>query len=52
MNAPPEIVQDLVLTRLEQELKPKPVRASKRQVEQDFSLLQRALDERKAELSH
>src|SRR5438445_6154207 len=52
MNAPPEIVQDLVLTRLEQELKPKPARASKRQVEQDFSLLQRALDERKAELSH
>ena len=52
MNAPPEIVQDLVLTRLEQELKPKPVRASKRQVEQDFSLLQRALDERKAELGH
>src|SRR5438552_8968809 len=52
MNAPPEIVQDLVLTRLEQELKPKPARASKRQVEQDFSLLQRALDERKAELGH
>ncbi|PYV57947.1 MAG: hypothetical protein DMG96_07485 [Acidobacteria bacterium] len=52
MNAPPEILQDLVLTRLEQELKPKPARASKRQVEQDFSLLQRALDERKAELGH
>src|SRR5439155_128693 len=52
MNAPPEIVQDLVLTRLEQELKPKPARASKRQVEQDLSLLQRALEERNAELSH
>ena len=52
MNAPPEIVQDLVLARLEQELKPKPARTSKRQVEQDLSLLQRVLDERKAELGH
>src|SRR6266496_394335 len=52
MTAPPEIVQDLMLTRLEQELKPKPSRASKRQVEQDLRLLQRALEERNAELSH
>jgi hypothetical protein len=50
MNAPPEIVQDLMLTRLEQELKPKPARTSKQQVENDLRLLQRALDERKAEL--
>ena len=51
MNAPPEIVQDLILTRLEQELKPKPARASKQQVENDWNLLQRALQERNAELS-
>jgi hypothetical protein len=50
MTAPPEIVQDLMLTRLEQELKPKPARTSKRQVEADWKLLQRALDERNAEL--
>jgi hypothetical protein len=52
MTAPPEIVQDLMLTRLEQELKPKPARASKQQVENDWKLLQRALEERNAELSH
>jgi hypothetical protein len=51
MTAPAEIVQDLMLTRLEQELKPKPTRVSERQVKSDWILLQRALDERKAELS-
>jgi hypothetical protein len=51
VSAPPEVVQDLLLTRLEQELKPKPVRISKRQVESDWELLQRALEVRKAELT-
>jgi hypothetical protein len=50
LAAPPELVQDLMLTRLEHELKPKHPLVSKRQVENDWALLQRALDERKAEL--
>jgi hypothetical protein len=50
ISAPPEIVQDLMITRLEQELKPKPARTSKRQVEADWNMLQHALEERKAEL--
>jgi hypothetical protein len=49
--APPELVQDLMLTRLEHELKPKQPKVSKRQVEADWNLLQQALDARKAELA-
>jgi len=50
LSAPPELVQDMMLTRLEQELKPKAPHISKHQVENDWKLLQRALDEEKAEL--
>ena len=50
LAAPPELVQDMLLTRIEQELKAKPARVSKRQVESDWRLLEQALDERKAEL--
>jgi hypothetical protein len=52
LAAPPELVQDMMLTRLEQELKPKPARVSKRQIESDWQLLQQALEEEKAELSN
>jgi hypothetical protein len=50
LSTPPELVQDMMLTRLEQELKPKSPHISKRQVESDWKLLQRALDERNAGL--
>ena len=50
LSTPPELVQDMMLTRLEQELKPKSPHISKRQVESDWKLLQRALDERNAEM--
>jgi len=50
LSTPPELVQDMMLTRLEQELKPKSPHISKRQVESDWTLLQRALDERNARL--
>ncbi len=50
LSAPPELVQDMMLSRLEQELKPKAPHISKHQVENDWKLLQRALDEEKAEL--
>ena len=39
-----------MLTRLEQELKPKAPHISKHQVENDWKLLQRALDEEKARI--
>ena len=43
MVAPPELVQDLMFARLEQELKPsKPPRASKQQIESDWNLLLQA----------
>ncbi|PYV49052.1 MAG: hypothetical protein DMG94_01805, partial [Acidobacteria bacterium] len=50
LSTPPELVQDMMLTRLEQELKPKSPHISKRQVESEWKLLQRALDERNAEM--
>lgn len=41
--APPELVQDLLFARLEQELKPtKPLHVSKQQIESDWKLLQQA----------
>jgi hypothetical protein len=52
LSAPPEFTQQLVLTRLEHELKSsKPPRASRRQVESDWKLLQRAVEAREAELN-
>jgi hypothetical protein len=43
MTAPPELVQDLLYARLDQELKPgKPARASEQQIEKDWKLLQEA----------
>jgi len=52
MDAPPDLVQDLVFSRLKQELKPgKPPLASDRQIDNDFKLLQRALAARQASLS-
>jgi hypothetical protein len=52
MGASPDLVQDLVFSRLKQELKPgKPPLASDRQIRGDFKLLQRALAARQASLS-
>jgi len=51
LATPPELVQDIMLTRIEQELKPKPAKVSKHQVEADWQLLLQALEEQKAELS-
>jgi hypothetical protein len=52
LSAPPELTQQLVLTRLEHELKSgKPARASRRQIESDWKLLQRAVEAREAELN-
>jgi hypothetical protein len=52
LSAPPEFTQQLVLTRLEHELKSsKPPRASRRQIESDWKLLQRAVEAREAELN-
>src|SRR5215470_5584653 len=52
LASPPELVQDMMLTRLERELKPKPARISQQQIEADWNLLQQALDVQKAELSN
>jgi hypothetical protein len=52
LTAPPELVQQLVFARLEQELKPgKPTRVSEQQIGRDWSLLQRATEAREASLS-
>jgi hypothetical protein len=52
MGASPDLVQDLVFSRLKQELKPgKPPLASDRQIRSDFELLQQALAARRASLS-
>ncbi len=52
LSAPPELVQGLLLTRLEQELKPsKPSRVSGQQVENDWKLLERAVEARQAALT-
>ena len=51
LTAPPEFTQELLLTRLEHELKPnKPPRASQQGIENDFKLLQRAVEARQAAL--
>jgi hypothetical protein len=52
LSAPPEFTQQLLLTRLEHELKPgKPARASQQQVESDWKLLQQAVEARQADLA-
>ena len=51
LTAPPEFTQELVLTRLEHELKSgKPPRASQHGIESDWKLLERAVEARQAEL--
>jgi hypothetical protein len=52
MGAPPDLVQDLLLSRLKQELRPgKPPLTSDHQVRSDFKLLRRAVEAREASLS-
>jgi hypothetical protein len=52
MGAPPDLVQDLLLSRLKQELRPgKPPLISDHQVRSDFKLLRRAVEAREASLS-
>jgi hypothetical protein len=52
LTAPPEFTQQLLLTRLENELKSgKPPRASQQQIERDWKLLDRATEARQAELA-
>jgi hypothetical protein len=52
LSAPPEFTQELVLTRLENELKAgKPARASRRGIESDWRLLEQAVEARRAELA-
>jgi hypothetical protein len=52
LSAPPELVQGLLLTRLEEELKPsKPSRVSGQQAESDWKLLQGAVEARQAALN-
>ena len=51
LPAPPEVIQELMFTRLEEDLKPgKPSRTSLQQVQSDFRLLQQAVDARQASL--
>jgi hypothetical protein len=52
LSAPPEFTQQLMLTRLEHELKSgNPPRTSRRQIESDWKLLQQAVEAREAELN-
>jgi len=52
LTAPPELVQELLLTRLKHELKPgKPSRASQQQVKNDWKMLQGAVEARQAALA-
>jgi hypothetical protein len=49
MAAPPELVEDLLVSRLEQELRSaRPVKASARQVASDWRLLEKAAESREA----
>jgi hypothetical protein len=51
LTAPPEFTQELVLTRLEHQLKSsKPPRASQHGIESDWKLLEQAVEARQAEL--
>jgi hypothetical protein len=52
LSAPPEFAQQLLLTRLNSELKSgKPARASQKQVENDWKLLEQATEASQAELA-
>jgi hypothetical protein len=52
-SAPPELLEQLLLTRLDQELKPgTPPRASQREIEDDWKLLQRSLSGFPVQLAH
>ncbi|MBV9061599.1 MAG: hypothetical protein JOY77_01565, partial [Alphaproteobacteria bacterium] len=52
LSAPPELVEDLLVTRLEAELKPaKPMRTSGEQVESDWKLLEAVREQSRAALS-
>jgi len=52
LSAPPEFTEQILLTGLEQQLKPgKPSRISERQVERDWKLLQSAVEAREASLT-
>jgi hypothetical protein len=52
LSAPPEVAQQLLFTRLEQQLKPgNPSRTSLQQIESDWKLLQQAVEARQASLS-
>ena len=52
LSSPPEFTQQLLVTRIEQELKSgKPARTSQQQVESDWRLLQQATEARQAELA-
>lgn len=52
LSTPPELVQGLLVTRLEQELKPsKPSRISGQQVKSDWKLLEGAVEARRAALT-
>jgi len=52
LSAPPEFAQQLLLTRLEHELKSgKPARTSQEQVESDWKLLEQATEARQADLA-
>jgi hypothetical protein len=50
LSAPPEFVEDLVLARLQAELKSKPARVSAVQIKSDWKLLQSAREAREADL--
>jgi hypothetical protein len=52
LSTPPELIQELMLTRIEHELKPgKPSRASMQQIRSDWKLLQDATEARQAALN-
>lgn len=51
LSAPPEFVEDLVVARLERELKAKPAQISALQVRSDWALLERARETREAQLN-
>jgi hypothetical protein len=51
LSAPPELIEDLVLARMQQELKPaKPARTSLLQVNSDWKLIEAAREAREAAL--
>jgi hypothetical protein len=52
MSTPPQLVEGLLFTRLEQELKSKkPAHASEQQIQSDFRMLQEVVKSREASLA-